>query len=286
MAEETAPEEKDALATISGVLSRFGLSSLANTLWGLHLKKEVNIASEDSIAFVLKDAPEWKKRFGGNAARVAAGYEELSPSTYIGMEETYRSILKANGMPAGFYDNQEAMDKLIAGDIDAKEFNDRISYARSIVYDAPAGVKTQMQELFGISEGMLIAHFIDPKEAEPLLKEQERSARIGAASLERAGMQLTRNEATGLAQRGYTPDQASSAFSDISSLGELTQTAQGEESITREETIGASFGYDTTAQKKFKNKQRKRVSEFEGGGNFATSQGIGGSIKTSMAGAE
>jgi hypothetical protein len=286
MAEETAPVEQDALATISGILDRFGLSSLANTLWDLHLHKQVNIASEDSIAFVLKDAPEWKKRFGGNAGRIAAGYEELSPSTYIGMEETYRNILKANGMPAGFYDNQAAMDKLIAGDIDAKEFNDRISYARSIVYDAPAGVKAQMQELYGISEGMLIAHFIDPKEAEPLLKEQERSARIGAASLERAGMQLTRDEASGLAKRGYTPDQAGTAFSDISSLGEMTQTAQGEELITRDETIGASFGYDTNAQKKFQKRQRKRVSEFEGGGNFATSQGIGGSIKTSMAGAE
>jgi hypothetical protein len=277
---------KDALSTINGILSRFGLGALAGQLWNMHLNKEVDITSEDAIAWVLKETPAWKERFAGNISRVAAGYEELSPSTYIGMEEMYKSVLKANGMPTGFYDNQEALNSLIAGDIDAQEFNDRIGFARSIVHDAPASVRAQMQELYGISEGMLVAHFIDPKQADPLLKEQERTARIGAASIERAGMQLTKEQATDLAKRGYTEEQAKTGFSDVASLGELTQTARGEESVTRDEIIGASFGYNTDAQKKLQKKQRRRVSEFEGGGSFASSQGVGGTVKTGVGGPE
>ena len=278
--------DKDALATINAMLSKYGLGSLAGQLWNMHLNKEVNITNEDAIAYVLKDTPAWQERFAGNIGRKASGYAELSPSTYIAMEETYKRVLKVNDMPAGFYDNQEALNKLIAGDIDAKEFNDRIGYARSIVYDAPASVKAQMQELYGISEGMLVAHFIDPKQADPLLKEQERTARIGAASLERAGMQLTREQATDLAKRGYTEEQAKAGFSDVAALGELKQTLAGEESVTQNEMIGASFGYNTDAQNKLRKNQRRRVAEFEGGGSFAKSQGIGGSIKSGVGGPE
>lgn len=277
---------KDALATINAMLSKYGLGSLAGQLWNMHLNKEVNITNEDAIAYVLKDTPAWQERFAGNIGRKAAGYAELSPSTYIGMEEMYKRVLKANDMPTGFYDNQEALNKLIAGDIDSQEFNDRIGYARSIVYDAPASVKAQMQELYGISEGMLVAHFIDPKQADPLLKEQERTARIGAASLERAGMQLSKEQATDLAKRGYTEEQAKAGFSDVAALGELKQTLAGEESVTQNEMIGASFGYNTDAQKKLQKNQRRRVAEFEGGGSFAKSQGIGGSIKSGVGGPE
>jgi len=277
---------KDALATINAVLSKYGLGSLAGQLWNMHLNKEVDITNEDAIAYVLKDTPAWQERFAGNIGRKAAGLAELSPSTYIGMEEMYKRVLKANDMPAGFYDNQEALNSLIAGDIDSQEFNDRIGYARSIVHDAPASVKAQMQELYGISEGMLVAHFIDPKQADPLLKEQERTARIGAASLERAGMQLTREQATDLAKRGYTEEQAKAGFSDVAALGELKQTLSGEESVTQNEMIGASFGYNTDAQKKLQKNQRRRVAEFEGGGSFAKSQGIGGSIKSGVGGPE
>jgi len=278
--------DKDALATINAMLSKYGLGSLAGQLWNMHLNKEVNITNEDAIAYVLKDTPAWQERFAGNIGRKAAGYAELSPSTYIGMEEMYKRVLKANDMPTGFYDNQEALNSLIAGDIDAQEFNDRIGYARSIVHDAPASVKAQMQELYGISEGMLVAHFIDPKKADPLLKEQERSARIGAASLERAGMQLSKEQATDLAKRGYTEEQAKAGFSDVAALGELKQTLAGEESVTQNEMIGASFGYNTDAQKKLQKNQRRRVAEFEGGGSFAKSQGIGGSIKSGVGGPE
>ena len=277
---------KDALATINAILAKYKLEALSGQLWNMHLNKEVDITNEDAISYVLKDTPAWKERFAGNIGRVAAGYAELSPSTYIGMEEMYKRVLKTNDMPTGFYDNQEALNSLIAGDIDAKEFNDRIGYARSIVHDAPASVRAQMQELYGISEGMLVAHFIDPKQADPLLKEQERSARIGAASLERAGMQLTKDQATDLTKRGYTEEQAKAGFSDVAALGELKQTMVGEELVTKDEVIGASFGYNTDAQKKLQKNQRRRIAEFEGGGSFAKSQGVGGAIKSGVGGSE
>jgi len=191
--------------------------------------------------------------------------------------------MRSNGIPDKFYDDPADFAQLIANDVSVGEFNDRIEYARSLVQDAPASVRNEMSRLFSVSEGQLIAYFIDPEKALPILKEQERSARIAAAAVENAGMQLTVDMAGDLAKRGFTEAEAQKGFGNISRLGELTQQFAGETAISQQDVIASQFGFNTEAEKEIKKRQARRVGEFKGGGSFAKSAGdVSGSVVTGV----
>ena len=282
-AEKTYSE--DSRITIKALLAKYKIPGLFDTIWGAYTGDTLDFTNEDAVTLYIRETPEYKKRFAGNEARRAKGLPDLSIATYIGMEDSYRNTLKSNGMPANMY-NEENMAELIGGDVDVKEFNDRISYARDVMMDSPAGVRAQMSELYGITEGQMLAYFVDPERTAPILKEQARGARIGNIAKENARIQLTGAEATDLAKRGITDAKAQTAFTNISDYGELNTQLSGEETITQSEKIGSELGYDPLGTQKLKNRQRRRVGEFAGGGGFAQSQGLGGTLKTGIGSAE
>ena len=157
------------------------------------------------------------------------------------------------------------------------------AYARSIVQDAPASVKNEMARLYNVNEGQLIAYFIDPEKAVPILKEQERAARIGAAAQENAGMALSSATAEDLAKRGITDAQAAQGFGNINQMGELTQAFFGEADISQQDIISAQFGYNTDAEKRLIKRREQRLGEFKGGGSYARTSGASaGSVETSI----
>ena len=55
----------------------------------------------------------YKKRFKANEARRKAGLAELTPGTYIALEDQYRKLMQEAMLPAGFYDNPEDFTGLI-----------------------------------------------------------------------------------------------------------------------------------------------------------------------------
>ena len=103
---------------------------------------------------------------------------------------------------------------------------------------------------------------------------------------ENARIQLTGAEATDLAKRGITDAKAQTAFTNISDYGELNTQLSGEETITQSEKIGSELGYDPLGTQKLKNRQKRRVGEFAGGGKFAQSQALGGALKSGVGSAE
>ena len=276
---------EDSRISIKALLAKYKIPGLFDTIWSAYTGDTLDFTNEDAVTLYIRETPEYKKRFAGNEARRAKGLPDLSIATYIGMEDSYRNTLKSNGMPANMY-NEENMAELIGGDVDVKEFNDRISYARDVMMDSPAGVRAQMSELYGITEGQMLAYFVDPERTAPILKEQARGARIGNIAKENARIQLTGAEATDLAKRGITDAKAQTAFTNISGYGELNTQLSGEETITQSEKIGSELGYDPMGTEKLKNRQKRRVGEFAGGGGFAQSQALGGTMKTGIGSAE
>lgn len=266
----TAPEGPDARNTLNEVLSRYGLSDLSAALYKMYTDKTMDISNEASIMYAIRNEPSYQKRFAANAVRVARGLPELSPETYIRLEDSYREILQTNGM-AGMY-SKEDFAKLIGGDVGVSEFNDRINYARGVMMDSPAEVRNQMQTLYGITEGQILGYFIDPSRGSPFLKEQEKAARIAAAAKERANMQLTGSLATNLAKRNITEEQANTAFETIGQGGEIFKKLEGEDDLTQEQLVGATLGYDPDALKKVKDRALKRISQFKGGGGYTQAQ--------------
>lgn len=273
----------DARASIKALLAKYKLDSLFDTVWGNYTSDMVDYTDTDALAMSIRETDAYKERFAGNEARRAKGLGDLSPATYIALEDSFKQTMRSNGIPDSFYDKPSDFAQLIANDVSVGEFNDRIEYARSVVQDAPASVRNEMSRLFSVSEGQLIAYFIDPEKALPILKEQERSARIGAAALENAGMQLTVDTATDLAKRGFTEAEAQKGFGNISRLGELTQQFAGETAISQQDVIASQFGFNTEAEKEIKKRQARRVGEFKGGGSFAKSAGdVSGSVTTGV----
>jgi hypothetical protein len=279
-------KKTDARLSIKAILSRYGIESLFDTVWGNYTSNLVDYTDEAAVTLSIRETDAYKTRFQGNEVRRKKGLPDLSPSTYIAIEDSYKNSLKVNGIPNDFYDTPEEMAELIGGNVDVQEFNDRLKLARSIARDAPPEVMNQLTSMYGITEGQLTAYYLNPEKMLPILKEQERSARIGAAAVESGGMSIDKQTAEDLAKRGTTDAQAAAGFGNIAKLGELTQTMGGEDAISNQDIVGAQFGYNAEGTKKLANRKARRIAEFAGGGDFAKSQGVGGTIKTGIGSAE
>lgn len=275
----TQQERTDAFSRLRSLLSRFGLSELERTVEGIITSGSVALDDPNAIIFAIRDEPVYKRRFAGNAARVARGLAELDPASYIGLEDAYRDLMRANGLPAGFYDQQSDFQKLIEGDVSAAELQTRIQQGYRRVRDADPEVRRQMRELYNVDDQALTAYFLDPEKAAPLLERQARAAEIAARGREQARLQLTATQAEELAARGITAEEAQARFAERGALEGLYTPMTGEQAISDE--LGVTFGYNVQARQELERRARQRVAEFQGGGGFARTTGAtSGTVET------
>lgn len=273
--------QKNARDTIAETLATYGLSDLADYTYTEIIAKDVTDPA--AIIFKLRDQPAYQKRFSANAARLKAGLPELSPSEYIDLEDMYRTVIRSNGLPSGFYDSEDDTRKLLEGSVSPSEFQRRIQDGYNAVSNADPEVKRQFKELYGVTDSELAAYFLDPAKGETILTTRAKAAQIAARGAEQGGIQLTGQFAENLAARGITEQQARAGFAEVGALGELRQTFAGETALSSEQLAGAAFGIDVAAQQELERKRRQRTGEFAGGGSFARTTGeTSGSITTSV----
>jgi hypothetical protein len=284
----TFSSNPDALNTINTVLEPYGLGALSNTLWTNYTSGLVDITNPAALIYSIKNDPLYKQRFKANDARTninrpGGPLPELSPQEYIDLEDGYKEVMRVNGLPAGFYDSLDDIEKLIEGTVAPAELQRRINAGYNAVKNADPEVLRQFKEMYGVSDGQLAAYFIDPVRGEPLIQQQAQAANIAARGLESGGIQLSRATAEDLAARGYSPEAISTSFGNIGKLGELTTQMAGETALSQGQIVGSAFGYDTQASQELERRKRLRVGEFQGGGSFARTQGENaGSITTSV----
>jgi hypothetical protein len=273
--------QRNARDTIAETLATYGLSDLADYTYNEIIAKD--ITDPAAIIFKLRDQPAYQKRFGANAARLKAGLPELSPAEYIDLEDMYRTVIRSNGLPAGFYDSEDDTRKLLEGSVSPDEFQRRIKDGYNAVANADPEVKRQFKELYGVTDSELAAYFLDPARGETILTTRARAAQIAARGAEQGGIQLSGAYAEELANRGFTEAQARTKFAEVGALGELRQTFAGETALSSEQLAGGAFGIDVAAQQELERKRRLRTGEFAGGGSFARTTGeTSGSISTSV----
>jgi|GEM_PF-2762895 len=281
-----AKQRSDAFSRLRSLLSRFGLGELEDAVRSIITSGMVDLESPDAIIFALRGEAAYKRRFAANAARLAAGLPELEPSTYVGLEESYRRLLQANGFGTDWYNDQTDFEKWIEGDVSPAELQERINQGYRMVADADPGVKAQMLRLYNVSDSDLAAYFLDPKRTAPLLTTRQRTRQAQAAGIaargkEQGGIDLTADEAEELASRGITQEQALERFGEMGTLTGLYEQLTGEEKISRQQQLGATFRYNTKALDAVRKRQRQRLAEFEAGGQFArTSGATSGTVET------
>lgn len=273
--------QDNAFGIISSFLQRAGLAGLEGNIRQLLAQ---GIEDTDAILFSLRDTEQFKTRFKANAARAKKGLPELDPATYIGLEQSYSSLLRANRLPAGFYDQPDDFNALIEGDVSPQELQARISEGFTKVRDSDPEVRRQMQTLYGIgSDEQLAAYFLDPDKGLQALQREAQAAQIAARGREQGGLQLTAAQAEQLVSRGITPEEAQRQFAERGQLAGLYNPLTGETQLTAEQELGATFGYDIAAQQELERRRAQRVGEFQAGGQFARTTGAtSGTVETGV----
>ena len=265
-------------------LASFGLESLYEYAYSLYAKQEIDI-EDSSFIFALREQEAYKKRFAGNERRKSLGFKELLPSTYIALEKQYKDTLAANGLPQGFYDSSEDFEKLIGGDVSVSELNNRLKDAYSVVRDAPASVKAKMAELYGVTDGDLLAYVIDPDRARDLMspdyKRQAQAALIAESAQRLSRINLGATEAEQFVRQGITTTEAETAFTNIGQMGELRRGGLGEQQISDIDFAKAALGTDAEAKRKVEERKKRRIGDVSASGGSATlTQGESGSLKS------
>lgn len=273
-------------AELQKTLDGLGLGFLFSILNRIVTDPSIDSTDEDAVSkYIDADTSSQdaiKKRFIGNEGRIKAGLQPLPPKEYIQAEQTYANTLKNNGMPQGFYDQPDDFQKLIAGNVSAVEFGNRIQQGYMAAQAAPQAVKDQLSNLYGITNQDLAAYFLDPTKAtdvigrnknSTLFGRQIQAAQIAAQGQSQAGIQIGMGTAEDLAAQGITADQAQQGFQQIGTTQELFNPLQGEQAISQEQQIAGTFGTNAQARQAIATRKRSRQAAFETGGGFASTQG-------------
>ena len=228
----------------------------------------------------VRGTAAYKTRFKANEYRIANGYTPKSEDEIIGLENAFKTTLKANSLPQGFYDSQEDFNNFIGRDVAPNELNNRISMGYNAVMQAEPGTKAELKQLYGLSDGDIAAFFIDPtrfNESSAIKKAQ--AAQVASEARRQAGFTLDVTAAEGLAtELGGDRGAAMRGFQQIGTTQELLgMELQGETALTQEEQIAGTFGTNQAAAQRIATRKRKRQATFEQGGGFAqTQQGMTG----------
>jgi len=262
-------QRQSANTVIQNLLAQYGLGSLTQFVTDLVFKEDV--VSADVLLGKIRQTEEYKQRFKGIELRRNAGLNVPSEAEYIGLENTYRQIMRSAAIPADLFDQPDDLSTLIGADVSPAELASRINEGYQAVSQANPEVVTQMRRLYGVSDGELAAYFLDPTRATPYLLKQARSAQIAGEAQLQAGQALTMTQAEQLATAGITQEQAQAGFQTIAQSQELFSPLAGstEATIGVEEQIAGIFGQSAAAQQRIRQRQRERQATFEAGGRFA-----------------
>jgi hypothetical protein len=266
--------DRDAFLALKKMFDSYGLGTLAPSI-AAYLK---NGYSADTIGILLQSTDAYKKRFAANEARAKKGLPVLSPAEYLATETSYRQIMRASGLPNGFYDQTTDFQKFLENDVSPSEIQSRVTAASNFVNSAPAEAKALFSQWY--TKGDMIAYALDPARAEPLVGKSFEVAKVGAAATTQ-GLGIDQNMAQSIAERGVSSEQASQGFGIIA--GTLANDQKlagiGGETISGYDAMREVFFSDAAVSKK-----RDRLASQERA-RFGGSSAVGsGSLSQSSAG--
>lgn len=218
MAVDFTDSQKSAFDILNEMLSNYGLGSLAGSLRDIILS---GITNQNEIQLQLQSTQEWKTRFAGNEMLRQAGLPVLDVAQYLSVESSYAQIMKNYGLPQGFYDDPADFAKFIGNSVSPNEIQQRAQMYADLARREDPAVRDQLLSM-GLSEGDLIAYYMDPTRAQPLLQQKYQTTLIGAAA-RRAGLTPDAAYAAHLADLGVSEQQAVQGYGQIAAELNPTQ---------------------------------------------------------------
>lgn len=141
--------DRDAYASLLGILEDYGLGSLANWLW----TQILDDVPEPEIFIKLRQTDAYKQRFPGMDVRRQNGLRTLSEHEYIQAEEGYRNVLRnVAGVRPERYDQPSDFLEYFSRDISVDEAGERAELWRMMT-KAPA-LNARIKGLFKSYTGL------------------------------------------------------------------------------------------------------------------------------------
>jgi len=133
--------------------------------------------TEEAVFVQMYDQPEYKTRFPGMEALRKKG-KAITEDAYMKIEDAYTQTARFFDLPAGFYDGAEDFGNLIANQVSAKEYQDRLQAAQDVAKSADPAIRQALTDLYQVSEGGITAYFANADKALPILQKQAKAAQI------------------------------------------------------------------------------------------------------------
>jgi hypothetical protein len=239
----------------------------------------------DTVILKLQETDTWKQRFAANETRKKKGLSIIDPATYLALESTYESAMRAAGLPKGFYDELSDFTKLIAANVSPATLNERINIAKDFIDTADPFFRNQLKQYYNMNEGDMVAYALDPERALPLLERKANTIKFGAEAA-RQGLNVGLGSAETYAGMGVSGEQAKVGFEQVAQVApeaeRLSAVFAGQEAaVGQEDVMSAVFTGEGSAEQK---RRLQRLSESEQS-LFAGQSGVGrGSLGRSQAG--
>lgn len=288
VAEPTVPDEppldEDALAWAAAYIEQeFDLPNLGEFVTQMVEEYGASVTPED-IDLRLRTWTDsagnnpWHDRFGAVMdGRAAAGLNAISAAEILEFEDGARALMRASGLPAGFYDEQSDFHEALINDVSLAEMQDRIIEGFVAVQQAPIEVRQAFTDLVGVSgEEALASYFMDPDRALPAIERQVTTSQIMGMGTQHR-FNINADVAGRLAAQGVDQNLAFTGFARLAALNPVFQetVGEGEDLDALEEGIEAQFFQDAEATREIEQRVAGRTAAFRGGGGAAaTSEGV------------
>ena len=278
-----------ALGTIQNELAQWGLQDLTDQVYQKVFKEGVNDPKQ--LTNFIRSTPEYKQNFQGLAQYNATNPQKLTEQQYTQLSQAYMNTAQQYGLPDSFFTKQE-VGNLIANGVSAAEFNRRIANGYQTALNADPATR-QALAAQGVDFGHLLAYYLDPKKAEPILTNKTNQAQLQGYAQNAGIADFTPTMASELAQHARDSMNPDGTFStanekqalDLAASGQgLTAAAPGSNAQTVDTTqlIGsklAGFGgtTQTDAQQAVQQASQQAQAPFnKAGGYTSTTQGVTG----------
>lgn len=221
--------------------------------------------------------PEIQARRRASDQRVSQGltpYDPVSVSYVQNYRTAAQQYARAEGLPPGLLDTT----KLVANNVALPEVQSRLHNFYRAVQESAPDVVAQLRDYYGYTPAQIGALAVDPDQTEAHLVRQFESAQIGTAGARTGFGPVTAAEAEQLAAEGVTADQASQGFGQLAAQRGLFAAlpGAGEDDITRQEQLAATFLNNQKAADALKKRRERRLAAFGGGGGLSLQGGVGG----------
>ena len=234
------------------------------------------------VTQAFRETGAWRERFGGvTKRREKNGMSYINEGEIIQLEDTYRQIFSAAGIPKEFWRRDDLHD-LIAKDVSPQEVQDRVKLAETAVNNTDPEYTRAFAAYYGIGKKSLVGYMLNRKRGVQVLQEQIAAAEIGSEGLA-TGMKVGRGFAESLVDKDISRQEARQAFASVADSDQdwrgLAQMSG--ESLTQRELINDELGLDKDG--KVGQKKRRLASQERArfGGSGAGTSGLGASTSGS-----